>query len=139
MSLNSDWCFQYYAFGKTKKDRICLNRVIWIAWNVKHNLGVCSKYRPCILESWLEGGSRSAHNTHVRVSRLSNGIQIANCFSNIKSEIVAPEESISGLQGGGRGPLRIAGHQNHIFQELQSSKSRYLELSPRKMIKSTGK
>ena len=66
MSLNSDWCFQYYAFGKTKKDRICLNHVIWIAWNVKHNLGVCSKYRPCILDSWSEGGSRSAHNTHVR-------------------------------------------------------------------------
>ena len=38
---------------------------------------------------------------------------------------MAPEESISGLQGGGRGPLRIPGHQNHIFQELQSSKSMF--------------
>ena len=90
MSLNSDWCFQYYAFGKTKKDRICLNHVTWIAWNVKHNLGVCSKYRPCILDSWSEGGSRSAHNTHVRVSRVSDGIQILNCFSNMKSENCGP-------------------------------------------------
>ena len=90
MSLNSDWCFQYYAFGKSKKDRICLNHVTWIAWNVKHYLGVCSKYRPCILDSWSEGGSRSAHNTHVRVSRVSNGIQILNCFSNMKSENCGP-------------------------------------------------
>ena len=71
-------------------------------------------------------GQKVGQGPHtIHMSDVSNGLQIPNCFSNIKSEIVAPEESISGLQGGGRGPLRIPGHQNHIFQELQSSKSMF--------------